>query len=315
MYLVMKKVLALCSSDILGIPALLRLKQQDSLAAIAIPAGVAGQLIPILLNYGFSGNDIHVLSKKTLEVQLRELIAAYQPDALFTFTFSWMIPDPILNLLPKRCVNFHYGLLPRYKGAEPVFWQLRNGDEMGGISIHIMTSDLDNGPMLMVEELPVYKGETYGLYAQRLGALAAETAVKLLDELDTIEPAPVNTSNEPALFLKAPTWADLTINWQQHTAAEIECLVNASNPRYSGAITSFKQTQINFFEVAPAEISNQADMQHPPGTIIYADLLYGLIVACINKQFLKINVAFIQQGYFSGSKLFSMGFKAGEAFI
>jgi methionyl-tRNA formyltransferase len=38
-------------------------------------------------------------------------------------------------------------------------------------------------------------------------------------------------------------------------------------------------------------------------------------VACINKQFLKINVAFIQQGYFSGGKLFSMGFKVGEAFI
>lgn len=153
----MKKVLALCSSDILGIPALLRLKHQDSLAAIAIPAGVAGQFMPMLLNYGFSGDDIHVLSKKTLEIQLRELIAAYQPDALFTFTFSWMIPGTILNLLPKRCINFHYGLLPRYKGAEPVFWQLRNGEEMGGISIHIMTSDLDNGPMLMVEELPVYK--------------------------------------------------------------------------------------------------------------------------------------------------------------
>src|SRR6185503_9623172 len=131
MYLVMKKVLALCSSDILGVPALLRLKQQDSLAAIAIPAGVAGQFIPMLLNYGFSRDDIHVLSKKTLEIQLSELIAAHQPYALFTF--SWMIPDTVLNLRPKRCINFHYGLLPRYKGAEPVFWQLRNGEEMGGI--------------------------------------------------------------------------------------------------------------------------------------------------------------------------------------
>lgn len=311
----MKKVLALCCSDILGMPALLRLKQQDSLCAIAVTDKIAHQFVPMLINWGFAPDDIHVLGKKSLQLQLSDLIDRYQPDALFTLTFSWMIPDAILNRLPGRCINFHYGLLPKYKGAEPVFWSLKNGEQTGGITAHVMTNELDNGPVVLVEELPVFIGETYGLYAQRLGALAADMVIKVLDNLDTMQPIPAVQTNEPALFLKAPTITDLAINWQTHTAAQIECLVNAANPRYNGAITSFRQAQINLFEVAPVDMNRPDTEQVTPGTIVHADLLYGVIVACINKKYLKINVASAQQGYFSGGKLFSMGFKVGEAFV
>jgi methionyl-tRNA formyltransferase len=310
----MKKVLLLCSSDILGIPAILRLKQQNMLAALAITDKVASDFIPILQSVGISKDEVHVLSKRNLEAELKALITTYRPDVLFTLTFSWMIPNAILNLLSKRCINFHFGLLPKYKGAEPVFWQIKNGEPIGGISIHIMTDELDAGPMLLIEELPIYPGETYGLYSQRLGALAADAVIKVLNDLHTMEAAPVATSDKPALYLKAPTEADRIINWQQQTAAQIEQLINASNPRYAGAVTSFRQSKIYILEVAPADINNPNDEQFTPGTIVHADLIYGLVVACIDKQFIKINVASMQQGYFSGSKLFNLGFRAGEVF-
>ncbi|MBW4889829.1 hypothetical protein KXQ82_08885 [Mucilaginibacter sp. HMF5004] len=309
-----KKVLVLSTSDILGIPAILKLKQQGMLAALAIPDKIAGQFLPILQDVGIAAADVNLLSRKNLEAELKKLIAAYQPDALFTVTFSWMIPDAILTMLPGRCINFHFGLLPKYKGAEPVFWQIKNGDAMGGISIHQMTGQLDNGPVLYTEELPIYPGETYGLYAQRLGMQAAESAIKVLAELDTHAPQPVAEEEDLPVFFNAPTPADLSINWRQQTATEIEQLVNAANPRYGGALTTIRQGRVYLFEVAPADINNPEDQQFPPGTIVHADLLYGLIVACINKQFIKINVVSMQQGYFSGGKLFSLGFRLGEVF-
>jgi methionyl-tRNA formyltransferase len=310
----MKKVLLLCTSDILGIPAILKLKQQGMLAALAIPDKIAGQFLPILRDAGIETADVKILSRKKLETELNELIGIYQPDALFTVTFPWMIPNSILNTLSGRCINFHFGLLPKYKGAEPIFWQMKNGDAMGGISIHQMTDQLDNGPMLYVEELPIYPGETYGMYAQRLGVQATEAVVKVLAELNTKQPEQVQEASTDMRFFNAPTLTDLTINWQQQTATEIEQLVNASNPRYGGALTTIRNGRIYLFEVAPADINNPNDEQFPPGTIVHADLLYGLIVACINKQFIKINVVCLQQGYFSGSKLFSLGFRAGEVF-
>jgi methionyl-tRNA formyltransferase len=311
----MKKVLMICCSDVLGIPALLKLKEQNSLLGIAITDKLSSQLGPIFQQAGFQPDEIHHLSKKNLEGELSGLIADFKPDAIFTLTFSWMIPNAILNLLPNRCINFHCGLLPKYKGADPIFWEIRNGEQKGGISVHVMTDEIDNGPILMKEELPIYPGETYGLYSQRLGVLAADVVIKVLNGLDTLEPLPLATGNEPASYLKPPTETDLIIDWEHQTAAEIQYLINAANPRYNGAVTSIRQSKIHLFEVAPADINNPNDEQFPPGTIVHADLVYGLIVACINKQFIKINVAGMQQGYFSGSKLFNMGIKAGERFI
>ncbi|MEO6523475.1 MAG: formyltransferase family protein [Mucilaginibacter sp.] len=311
----MKKILMLCCSDVLGIPALLKLKQQNNLAAIAFTDKVAPRIIPILQSVGFTADEMHILTKKDLETELNTLITKYQPEALFTLTFSWMIPDAILNRLPNRCINFHGGLLPKYKGADPVFWQIKNGEKNGGFSIHIMTSELDAGPVLLTEEMPIYPGETYGLYTQRLGMLAADAVTKVLDGVGTLQPQPVTTSAHPDLYLKRPTGAQLTINWQQQTASQIENLVNAANPNYNGAATSIRQSKIYLLEVAPADVNNPEDQQFPPGTIIHADQLYGIIVACINKQFIKINVVSMQQGYFSGSKLFNMGFRVGEVFM
>jgi len=310
----MKKVLVLSTSDVLGIPAILRLKQSNALAALAITDKVAHDFLPILENVGFKRDEVYVLSHKNLERELTALITNCQPDALFTITFSWMIPSAILNLLPNRCINFHFGLLPKYKGAEPVFWQIKNGEPFGGITIHVMTVELDGGPILMVEELPIYPGETYGLNAERLGALAADVVTKVVNGLDTMDMLPVTQPEGPSLFLKAPTHADQTINWEQQTATQIEQLVNASNPRYAGAITVFRKSKIYFLEVSPADLHNPNNDQLPPGTIVHADLLYGLVIACINKEFIKINIVCMQQGYFSGSKLFSLGFRVGEVF-
>jgi methionyl-tRNA formyltransferase len=206
-------------------------------------------------------------------------------------------------------------LLPKYKGADPIFWQIKNMEKYGGISVHVMTEDIDSGPIVLREELAIIPGETYGLYAQRLAALAAEKVAIVPDMLKAGTLTIEQKADEPALFYKAPSPTDLRINWQEQNAGEIENLVNATNPRYGGAFTSIRQSQVNLLEVAPADINNPTGEQIAPGTIVHADVMYGLIVACTNHQFLKINVVHVQQGYLSGSKMFNLGFRAGEVFV
>jgi methionyl-tRNA formyltransferase len=310
----MKKILSICCSDVLGIPALLQLQQQGLLAGVAVADSVASQLVPVYKSAGIPADAIHILTKKGLEAELNLLIDKYEPDALFVFTFSWMIPCAILARLRQRCINFHFGLLPKYKGADPVFWQIKNGEPKCGLSVHIMTEELDAGPVILKEEVPAMPGENYGLNAQRLAALGAQAAIKVASLLDTVPLPIIPLPVQEASYLEKPAQTDLLINWQTQSAAEIENLVNAANPRYQGAITSIRQMQINLLEVSPADVNNPTGQQFVPGTIVHADQLYGLIVACINNQYLKINVAFMQQGYFSGSKLFSLGFAAGEVF-
>lgn len=306
------KTLLLCNSDILAIPAAMRMHTEGNLVAIGIPEKSASSLLPILKTTGIDERKIHVLQKKQLEEQLLQLIENSRADIVFTMTFPWKLPSTVLNKPANGCINFHFGLLPKYKGADPIFWQLRNMEQTGGIAVHVMTEDVDAGPIILQKEIPIIPGETYGLFSQRLGFLATESLTEVTTKLATINPYE-ETEASPPLFWQTPTQTQLRIDWNSQSAAEIEWMINAANPKYVGASTSFRQNGIYLVEVSPADVNNATPVQ--PGTIVYADALYGVIVQCINNEFLKINVARMNEGFMSGTKLFNLGFKTGEAFI
>lgn len=307
------RTILLCNSDILAIPAAIRLTNDGFLMAVAIPQKSKKLLMPALVQAGIPQEKIYLIRKETLETDLKSLIFKYQAEVVLALTFPWKIPSSILTLPTKGCVNFHFGLLPVYKGADPVFWQLKNREKNGGITVHMMTGVVDEGPILLEEQMYVIPGETYGIHCQRLGVLAENILVKIFDLLKTGTPVLTTSPPVKALFYNSPNLHDLMINWQQQTADEIECLVNACNPRYGGAITTIRQMQLRFLEVSPADL-NTNNILVPPGTIAYADINYGLIVACIKNSFLKINVVNLPEGYLSGIKLFNLGYKSGEIF-
>jgi methionyl-tRNA formyltransferase len=307
------KALVICSSDVLGMPAIIRLQQQNRLHGVAIPEKAKHVLIPTLKQFGIADADIHILTKADYGIQLTTLIQEYKAQALLTFTFGWVIPADVLATLPNRCINFHFGLLPKYKGADPIFWQLYNREVNGGLSVHIMTEAVDEGPIILRQEIPIIPGETYGLHTQRLGQLGAQTVIPILDMLASGTAKTISVTDVPAQYFKKPTQAQLAVNWQQHTAEQIEGLVNATNPRYGGAVTSIRQMEVRVLEVSAVDVNNPSPVA--PGTIVYADTTYGLIVACLNQRYLKINVVSIREGFISGTKLFALGCQLGDVFV
>lgn len=308
----MIKTIVLCNSDLLAFPAIFRLLETGSLQAVAIPEMASKVLMPAFVGMGIPAYDIHVLSRKDLESQLALLIDQYCPEAVLVLTFPWKIPEGVLQLPAMGFINFHFGLLPLYKGADPVFWQLKKGEAQGGISVHVMTDEIDEGPVFVLKSLPVIPEETYGIHCQRLGVLAAETITEVFKFM-SMSVIPLSLPIDKAVFYcKSPSITDLTIRWEEQTAEEIERLINATNPKYGGAIASIRNIQVRILEVSAAQVSTQVEQR--PGTIVYADTLYGIIVSCINGQYLKINIVNIAEGYLSGGKLFNLGFKVGEIF-
>jgi methionyl-tRNA formyltransferase len=305
------KIFMLCNSDSLVLPSVYQLLHSNQLVGVGIPQKQAKRLSISLQKTGLNSANIHVLQKENLSVQLNHLITSTAADCIIALTFPWQIPTDILTKPILGCANFHFGLLPKYKGADPIFWQLNNREVLGGITIHKMTEQIDQGNILHVAEVPIIPGETYGIHCSRLAMIAAE----LVNQLQEIFQKEVITQEQYDLskYFLAPSIQQLSINWQTQTADEIECLINATNPKYDGAITYIKQQEVRILEVAPADV-NTAD-SFAAGTIVYADATYGLIVACINKQFLKINIVHTNDGYLSGIKLFNMGLKVGDCFI
>ncbi|MFL9484910.1 methionyl-tRNA formyltransferase [Chitinophagaceae bacterium LWZ2-11] len=308
------KTILLCNSDRLPIPAVVSLHNTGQLKAIGIPEKAKHVLIPVFVNMGIEPKNIYTFNKQNIEATLPKLVDEYNAEVIFVMTFPWKLPTSVLTYPPKGCINFHFGLLPKYKGADPIFWQLKNVEQAGGIAIHTMTDEIDAGPILLQQTLPVIRGETYGIHCKRLSTLVPDLLQEVYKKLrEEDQPAPSDKQGAPASYYKAPEETDLTINWQHQSANEIQYLVNAANPRYGGAITSIHQNYIRFLEVMPADLNTTSESN--PGMIVYADALYGLVIQCINKEFLKLNVAQLNEGFFSGSKLFHLGFKVGDIFV
>ncbi|WP_145860417.1 formyltransferase family protein [Pedobacter suwonensis] len=308
------KITVVCNSDSLAFPAIQALYTQGLLAAVAILERNKKVLLEPLLAIGIGNENVLQLNKATWQNQLQRGLATTGTDAVWVFGFPWLIPDDLLQAVPRGFINFHFGELPKYRGADPIFWQLKNNEDVATLTIHQITADVDAGPVLYTKQLPIIKGENYGLLCQRLGFVATEAIPQLLNE--TGIPSALNRSIAVAsLFDQKPGNNDLVINWKLQSADAIECLVNAANPKYDGATACIKNTELRILEVSPAEIQLKEEFKPEPGTIVYADALYGLIVACIENRFLKINTVHMREGYFSGSKLFHMGIQSGEKFI
>jgi methionyl-tRNA formyltransferase len=308
------KIAVICNSDSLAFPAIGCLISKGQLAGTAIPARSVNALYQPLLGAGVPQSNILLLAKESWQESLQNWLSKINADMVWVFGFPWRIPESILNIPAGGFLNFHFGNVPQYKGADPIFWQLKNGEANATLVVHRMTADIDEGPVVMQREIPIMKGENYGLFCRRSGYFAAELVDTLVNEY--LNNRLIEKPQEPggAPYLKKPENGTLTINWEDQSAEEIECLVNAANPKYGGASTYLGSSELRVLETAPAEIKTENDFKAAPGTVVYADMLYGLIVACRQDKFLKINIVHTADGYFSGSKLFSMGIKAGEKF-
>ena len=169
------KIILACSADYMAIPAAMRLKAADMLACVVIPGTLKDRLLPAYLQAGFDRESVHIVYKDTIEATFISLVQAHDASCVFVITFPWRIPEAALAAPINGFVNFHPGLLPAYKGADPIFWQLKNREQFGGITAHRMTAVLDGGPVLNMQKMPVITLETYGMHHVRLGMLAAAT--------------------------------------------------------------------------------------------------------------------------------------------
>ena len=84
-------------------------------------------------------------------------------DTLWVMTYPWKIPTSVLDRMEYGVFNFHYARLPQYRGPNPIFWQIRNRESVGGISVYRMDEGWDTGPMAFFEEVPIYPEDNYGL--------------------------------------------------------------------------------------------------------------------------------------------------------
>jgi phosphoribosylglycinamide formyltransferase-1 len=97
--------------------------------------------------------------------------------------FGTILSKPIHDRYPDRIVNTHPALLPAFKGWHAVEDALAAGVKVTGCTIHLARVEVDDGPILAQEPVPVLAGDTVESLHERIKEVERELYPRVLHEL------------------------------------------------------------------------------------------------------------------------------------
>jgi len=154
------------------------------------PAGRGMKLQPSPVKAFAESHGIAVAQPRSLRLDgkypddaaaARAALQAARPDVMVVAAYGLILPQWVLDLPARGCLNIHASLLPRWRGAAPIHRAIEAGDPQTGITIMQMDAGLDTGDMLLVETLPVQPGDTTASLHDRLAPLGGRLIVEALE--------------------------------------------------------------------------------------------------------------------------------------
>ena len=95
----------------------------------------------------------HIKSKK--EDLIIDVMNAWKVDLIGLAGWMRIVTPKLINAFPKRIINLHPSMLPKYKGLHAIERALDSGDSMTGVSVHYVNEELDGGEVIMQSEVPI----------------------------------------------------------------------------------------------------------------------------------------------------------------
>ena len=123
-------------------------------------------------------------------------ITSKKADILIVVAYGLIIPEEILNLFNGHIYNIHASLLPRWRGAAPIHRAIEAGDKETGITIMKIVNQLDAGPMIMKEKVPISAEDTTDFLSKKLSKLGASMINTLLNNIERGKVIKLEKQNE-----------------------------------------------------------------------------------------------------------------------
>lgn len=205
----------------------------------------------------------------------RQTLLDVQADAMIVAAYGLILPQWVLDLPPKGCLNIHASLLPRWRGAAPIHRAIEAGDAQTGITIMQMDAGLDTGDMLLVLPCAIALTDTTAVLHDRLAALGGQAIVQALGHLDDLphQPQPA----EGVTYAHKIDKAEAALDW--FLSAEVLARrIRAFDPFPGMTVplaTASGAETLKIWQAGAERAVHAAD----PGTVLSADAS-GVRVAC-----------------------------------
>ncbi|MBP3305174.1 MAG: methionyl-tRNA formyltransferase [Oscillospiraceae bacterium] len=194
-----------------------------------------------------------------------------KPDVIAVVAYGRILPQKVLDIPEKGCVNIHASILPKYRGSAPYQWAVLDGLKETGVTAMYLCREMDAGDIIEISKTPIGPDETAGELLDRLAVLGAELLSKTMGRMALGKVK--GTPQDGSLATYAPM-LDKTmcpIDWNQ-TAQQVHDHVRGLHP-WPVATAELAGTKFKIHSTAVVEGSGK------PGTVL-ALTKTGLRVAC-----------------------------------
>ena len=169
--------------------------------------------------------EIEVESVNSL--QFKKRLLKLNPDIVLVGSWPEKFKKEIYDIPKIATINAHPSLLPQYRGPNPYFWTIRNGEPVSGITFHLMDKGFDTGAILAQEEVKIYPSDTGKSLKERTVLTARGVVCELLKALREDIIIPLTQREDKATYYSTPS--DLELDFTK-SAEENYALIRAIYP-------------------------------------------------------------------------------------
>jgi methionyl-tRNA formyltransferase len=176
------------------------------------------------------------------------------------------VPQDFANIPRHGMIQYHPSLLPRYRGPSSINWPIIRGDTRTGLAIFRPTDGLDEGPVILRQEVPIGADDTLGtVYFNHLfpmGIIALQEAADLVLSGRARESAQDESQASYEGWCRA---AESRINWHNHVDL-IYNLIRGCNPA-PGAWTTWNGKKLQLFDVRKRPVRTFSQVKGSIGAV------------------------------------------------
>jgi methionyl-tRNA formyltransferase len=265
------------------------------------PAGRGMKLTPSAVKQVALARDLPVYQPTGLKApEAQNALRAVAAEVMVVAAYGLILPQAVLDIPRRGCLNIHASLLPRWRGAAPIQRAILAGDKETGITIMQMDAGLDTGAILLKTGVPIENEDTAGSLHDTLARVGAAGIVEALARLDELTPQ--TQDDALATYAAKLTKEEARLDWSR-PATELARAVRAYNP-VPGAHTLLDGQMVKIWQATTQAPSTQGGR---PGEVL-ATGERGIVVACGEGA---LNIAELQLA--GGKRMTAVALVAGHA--
>jgi methionyl-tRNA formyltransferase len=203
-----------------------------------------------------------------------DLLRATRYDVMVVAAYGLILPQEVLDIPPRGCINIHGSLLPRWRGAAPIHRAIEAGDAESGITLMQMDVGLDTGAMIREGRIAISPADTTASLHDRLAQLGADMIVAALRDLERDGSLPSTPQpQDGATYAEKVAKHEAALDWRR-PASMLARQIRAFDP-FPGGYGTLEGVVYKIWAAEPIDGSSQAQA----GEIVEVGP-DGVVVAC-----------------------------------